>query len=409
MTGSVQEKEMRSGKIYLYIILSYKDPKTQKWKTKSINTKLTKGNKKKAEAMIPDTIERYEYLEASQIDDKADIDYEIKFCDYLDKWLEQKKNEVEISTYEGYVYRTVAIKRYFEQSGLKVRDITSRHIDKFVKYELKFGKLNKKTGERGPLAVRTVRERKSILSSIFNQACIDGLVKYNVVAPVKVTGKKNSDFEEDMLFLTEDEVTELLTFLSEEYPRLMPIAFVAAYFGLRRSELLGLRWYIVDFEARTITIKNTVVKVKKIHEKEKTKTKNSRRTLHLFKNAEKCFLHVKKEQEEFKEFFGSEYKATKDYIFTKEDGSCYDPDWLSKAFSKATAEFGRPEITLHNLRHSCASMAINRGWDVKQLQYWLGHSDIQTTLNIYAHYNKQRLNKTDNDLNEMSQEAGELF
>ncbi|MDE7202548.1 MAG: tyrosine-type recombinase/integrase [Lachnospiraceae bacterium] len=108
-------------------------------------------------------------------------------------------------------------------------------------------------------------------------------------------------------------------------------------------------------------------------------------------------------------FFGNTYKGGNGYIFTKEDGSCYDPDLLSKQFSRATKKYGRPEISLHNLRHSCASMAINRGWDVKQLQYWLGHSDIQTTLNIYAHYDRQRLKHGGDDMNEMSFEAAQLF
>lgn len=72
-------------------------------------------------------------------------------------------------------------------------------------------------------------------------------------------------------------------------------------------------------------------------------------------------------------------------------------------------KYGRPEISFHKLRHSCTSMAINRGWDVKQLQYWLGHSDIQTTLNIYAHYDRQRLDVVGDDMNKMSSESAKLF
>ncbi|MDE7310029.1 MAG: tyrosine-type recombinase/integrase [Eubacterium sp.] len=83
-----------------------------------------------------------------------------------------------------------------------------------------------------------------------------------------------------------------------------------------------------------------------------------------------------------------DYKNTDSYIFTWEDGTLYNPNYITKIFCKATKEFGRPEITLHNLRHSCASMLINRGWDLKKLQYWLGHMDTQTTLNIYAHFNR---------------------
>ena len=87
----------------------------------------------------------------------------------------------------------------------------------------------------------------------------------------------------------------------------------------------------------------------------------------------------------------------------------YRPDYVTKQFSKITKEFGRPEITLHKLRHSCASLLINKGWDVKKLQYWLGHSDTQTTLNVYSHFNKKRLNESINDLTEISKNADKLF
>lgn len=96
-------------------------------------------------------------------------------------------------------------------------------------------------------------------------------------------------------------------------------------------------------------------------------------------------------------------------MFTWEDGRCYDPDYISKLFCKATKAYGRPEITLHKLRHSCASMLIDKGWNPKKLQYWLGHEDISVTLNIYMHYNKQKLNTNAVDLDEISNAVAELF
>ena len=410
MTGTVVEKATRSGPAYLYIRLSYKDARTQSWKQKWIPTRLpAKGNKKQAKSMIPEILEQYSYLEYKTEDINLAIDRDILFTDYMDLWLTGKKKELEASTYEGYLYRIIHIKDYFEQKKLKVNEISSRIIDQYFQYELGYGKINQKTGEKGPLSIRTVRSRRSILVAIFNQAMIDGLISQNPVVPVTVKGKRNSDFAEEELFLTEDEVTSLLKFLSKQYPRLLPIAFFGAYLGIRRSELLGLKWSAVDFQKKTISIEKTVVKVKSIIEKSSTKTRSSRRCLPLFNNACKCLLQVKQEQEEYQEFFGNTYKNTGDYIFTKEDGSCYDPDLLSKQFAKAMRKYGRPEISLHKLRHSCASMAINRGWNVKQLQYWLGHSDVQTTMNIYARYDRRNLNIVGDDMNLMSSEAAKLF
>ncbi len=327
----------------------------------------------------------------------------------MDLWLKSKEVDLKKPTYEAYTYRVNRIKEYFLKSNPRLADITPKNMDSYFKYCLKFGKINQKTKEKEPLTVRSVRSYKSILYAVFNQALIDGLIKTNPVLGVSVHGKKNQDYSEEMLFLTEEEIGNLLHFISLHYPRLLEIAFMGAYYGLRRSEILGLKWSAIDFEKKTVTINHTVVRVKTISASDTTKTHSSKRVLNLFDTAEKCLLQVHKEQEENKTFFLGDYKNTDSYIFTWEDGTLYNPNYITKLFCKATKEFGRPEITLHNLRHSCASMLINRGWDLKKLQYWLGHTDTQTTLNIYAHFNRQRLNTSENDLSEISNRASDLF
>lgn len=410
MTGNVQVKTNKSGKAYYYIRLSYKDPISQAWKQKWVATGLqVKNNKRKAEAMVGAVIEANLYLELSPKSINQSIDPDILLCDYIDLWLEGKKRDLQVSTYEGYEYRAAHIKRYFEPLKYKVRDLSARMVDQYLKHELAYGKRNQKTGEKGSLSVRSVRSCKSILSAVYDQATIDGLVISNPVTSVKVHGKNNASYQREEAFLTEKEVADLLKFLKENYPRFLPIAFMGAYYGLRRSELLGLRWESINFREKTISIENTVVRVSTLVEKKATKTRDSKRKLHLFPAAEKCLSAVKQEQDDYKSFFGDSYRNTGGYVFTKEDGSRYDPGWVSKNFEKAMKAYERPDITYHKLRHSCASMLINRGWDIKQLQYWLGHADPETTLKIYSHYNKQRLNATENDLSEISRAAADLF
>ena len=415
MTGSLVEKTLKSGNTYYYIKLSYKDTETGLWCQKLLSTGLeSNGNKRKATAMIQPYIERYSYLEAPPKDLALNVDANVTVCDYVKEWLDEVKlNDIESTTYVSYVYRAKHILNYFETTNPRLADITPRMLDKFFKYLRLKGKTNQKTHEKEALSVRSVRSVKSILHSIFEQASVDGIITINPVKSVSVKGKKNSDYSEDMLFLTETECQELLSFLNSsdnpEFNFLLPIAFLGIYYGLRRSEILGLKWSAIDCERKLIHIRHTIVRIKDIEARDSTKTKSSHRDLALFQTAEKCLQHVKEKQNEEKEYWGNTYKNKEGYIFTKEDGSMYDPNYISKVFSKATTAFGRPEITLHKLRHTCASLLIDKGWDVKRVQYWLGHSDIQTTLNIYALYNTAKINSSANDLEAIASECIKFF
>ncbi|MDO4345422.1 MAG: tyrosine-type recombinase/integrase [Eubacteriales bacterium] len=111
-----------------------------------------------------------------------------------------------------------------------------------------------------------------------------------------------------MLFLTETEISDFLHFLSETYPRLLSIAFMGAYYGLRRSEILGLKWSAINFKRKIISIRHTVVRVKTTQAANSTKTISGKRDLNLFDTAEKYLLKVKEEQDANKAFFKGDYK-----------------------------------------------------------------------------------------------------
>ena len=282
-------------------------------------------------------------------------------------------------------------------------------LNKFFKYALNYGKENQKTHEREPLTVRSVRSYRSILHAVFDEAVIDEIISVNPVNSVTVKGKKNKEYSEEYLFLTEEEILELLEFLSRRYPRMLGIAFMGAYYGLRRSEILGLKWSAVDWKKEIINIEHTVVRVNRIFAEDATKTCAGSRSLNLFDSAKACLKSIQREQKKDAVFYGDAYQNDEGYVFTWEDGRPYSPDYVTKTFKKAMSAFGRPEITLHKLRHSCCSMLIEKGWNIKQLQYWMGHADAETTLNIYSHYNRQKLNQNRNDLNQISSKAAHFF
>ena len=409
MTGNLFTKTTSKNQEYYYVNLSYKDPASGKWKIKTVSTGLpVKNNKRKAEALIPAFLEKYSYLESLALSER-NIDIDILLCDYMDIWLSGKTGEIKHATLEGYAARIRSIKKYFEPKRLRVRDVTPRDLDTYYKWCLQFGKTNQKTRDPEPLSVRSTRSYKSILHAVFCQAIIDGIIRYNPSDHVSVHGKKNRDYAEEMLFLTRAELSDLMHFLEKEDPRFTSIAFIAAYYGLRRSELLALRWDAIDFERHQIEIKRTVVRVTTVEDSEETKTPAGKRTLLLFPTAESCLRKLKAEQDENRAFYGNTYHEHDGFVFTWEDGRRYDPNYISRMFAKYTRKFGRPEITLHKLRHTCISLLSEMGWDLKKIQYWCGHSDFSTTANIYMHFNRQRLNNSAEDLSVISEDCADLF
>lgn len=398
MTGSIQTKTTKNGKRMLYVVLYYKNPITQKGSTKWIRTGLEeKGNKRRAAALIPEYIEKYKSLEHSTAEQSA----ETPFVDYYKAWLEKKKSDgsIELSTWEGYQMHSTHIIDYFGKHNIKLCDLTPRHFQEYYDYQLQYGKRNQKTGERGALAPKTVRSHKNLIVNSLNQAIIDGILTSNPAQYVTVRGKRNKDYRKKEAFLTIAEANEYLEFISQNYPRLLLTAYLGIYYGFRRSEMLGLTWDSVDFNSHKITINRTVVKVVTTVEKDRTKTKSSTRTLDLLQNVEKLLRKLQQEQAENKAFFGNTYHESP-YILCWEDGKPYAPDYLSRAFIKAAKAYGRPELTLHKLRHSCASILFEMGWTPKEIQHWLGHADYYTTMNIYTHLSRETLSYKSADLND---------
>ena len=199
--------------------------------------------------------------------------------------------------------------------------------------------------------------------------------------------EKNSKKDERQVFLTAEEAQKMLdAFQNEEVG---PIVFVTLYYGLRKSEALGLRWQAVDFKNDTITINHTVVGGSHIVEKDSTKTYCSRRTYQLLPDIKALLLKLKDQQEDYKQRLGSGYHNN-DYIFKNPNGVPYRPDSLTRSFKRALARHGLPQMRYHDLRHSTASILVDKGWDINDIKEWLGHADISTTANIYAHMSHKK-------------------
>ena len=168
-------------------------------------------------------------------------------------------------------------------------------------------------------------------------------------------------------------------------------ALFGAFYGLRRSEALGLKWDAIDFENDSITIRHTVTSVTldgkvQLVAADTTKTKSSLRTLPLVPFVKERLLALKKEQENNRRLCGRSYhKQYAGYVCINEMGDLIKPHYVTEQFPKLLDANGLRRIRFHDLRHSCTSLMLANGVPMKQIQDWLGHSDIGTTANIYAH------------------------
>ena len=181
------------------------------------------------------------------------------------------------------------------------------------------------------------------------------------------------------MFLNREEANALLK--AFEGNALHEIVFVTLYYGLRRSEALGLKWSAIDFENNTLTIEHTVVKGSTIEAKDRAKTQGSAATFDLISAVKEVLLNLKDKQAEYRRLFGSEYYQS-DYVFVREDGKPFRPDCLTRSFQRVLKAHNLKPMRYHDLRHSTASMLYDMGWDIKAIQTWLRHADIETTVNL---------------------------
>lgn len=166
---------------------------------------------------------------------------------------------------------------------------------------------------------------------------------------------------------------------------------LAVYFGLRRSEILGIKWSSIDWLNRTLTISHKVVPVNedgkcRLEKSDVLKNKSSYRTLPLNDFLYSYLLDIKSRQDENKAFAGNSYNSDYDgYVCVNDMGNIIRPNYISKKFKELLQSNSMRIIRFHDLRHSCASLLLHLGYDMKNIQVWLGHGDIGTTMNIYAH------------------------
>ena len=296
--------------------------------------------------------------------------------EYLERWLKDSvRGTVRVSTYERHegIIRThlkPALGR------IKVKNLTPTHVRGLHREKLDAG-----------LAPATVRKIHSTLHKAFAQAVSDGLIPRNAAAI-----KAPRPDPEEMHPLSADEASALLEAARGE--RFEALYMLAITTGLRRGELLGLRWRDVNLEHGVLRVGHALVREGGRYRLGETKTKRGHRSIRLTSQAVSALgAHRKRQLEERMRLAG--LYEDHDLIFTTQRGTPLNPENLVKrSFKPLLERTGLPEIRFHDLRHTCATLLLGRGVHPKFVQELLGHATIAMTLDTYSHFLPSMGNQT---------------
>ena len=298
------------------------------------------------------------------------------FSNYLEFWLQWKRKSWEEVTYSGYCQNVRSwIAPYFSARKVRLNEITVLDIEMFYTHEIN------KRGVSG----NTVLHYHANIRKALSDAVKLKLIPYNPAAEVERPKKDNFVAS----YYSADELMEVLPIFANTKMEL-PV-MLAAFYGLRRSEVIGLQWSAIDFERKIVTISRTFERINvdgKMVDVSKCRTKNksSFRSLPLIPAVEQALLKAQKRQRQQMKLCGNSYcKEYKDYICVDDMGHLVTPDYVTRVFREMLLKNGFRPIRYHDLRHSCASLLIKNKVTMKEVQMWLGHSSFSTTANIYAH------------------------
>ena len=392
MKASIQVKRDK-----LYVVIAYQDEfnqSKQKWFGTGLDD--TKKNRKKAEEIKEEKLKEYQnnyrYLERGS--------NKILFADYLEQWLERTKPNLQISTYSTYAQQIEKIAKYFRDRQISLIDLQPLDIANFYSNLQKSGK-----------SVQLCEHYHVNIRKALQSALKAGLVPFNPADRIdrpkspKHVAKYYNRQQLDRLFACLED---------DDYAYIYKMT---AYYGLRRSEMMGIKWSNIDFENNMIVLNHTVIQTRLngksiIVAKDRMKNSSSLRSLPLLPAVKKLLLELKEKQEENKILYKDQYEYKyKDYICVDDLGYRRNPDTVSAHFKLVLKHNNLPIIKYHELRHSCASLLLEEGVSMKEIQEWLGHSTYNTTADIYSHLDyssKKKVGKVMNAIFE-EQEGERLF
>ena len=287
---------------------------------------------------------------------------------WMDEWFENvAKIKVRASshqTYKGYIDNHIKP----NIGNIPIEKLTTMDLQKFYRKLLTKGRVERIEAKDQPkgLSAKTVRNINQVISSAMDLAVAQKIIPAN---PTNACALPKIEHQEMQTIPAE----QLQAFLQEaKATGVYEMYYIELATGLRRGELLGLKWQDIDWKNGIIKVRRQVARVDGQIKEAPLKTKNSYRTVTISQQA----IEVLKEQK----------KKTNDaYVFPSPNGGPISPDSVNNMLKRVLERAGIPKVRFHDLRHTCATIALQNGVDIKTVSGMLGHFSAGFTLDTYAH------------------------
>lgn len=301
---------------------------------------------------------------------------------FQNEWLEKyadDPNNLTPDTRQNYI--NIMEKRILPKYGhMKLADIKTIHILNFINDLKKDGK--RLDGREGPLSPSSIANCYRAFNNVLSRATEWKMIKENPatdVKPPKIKVKKSDVY-------SKEEVSRLLSCLEEKPFHWKVLVLLALATGAREGEIAALEWKHIDFEKGTVYIEQSLTEVvgKGVHLKS---TKNERSRKVSLPDNLLVILRKLKTRRSHEQLLVGDMREWPDhfFIFANEFGKPIRPDSISQWWKRFTTKYKLKHIRFHELRHTSATLLINKGVHAKVIQERLGHADISTTMNIYGH------------------------
>jgi len=371
---------VKNGKRYAVInLISPEGKRQQKWI--GLNLEDKRSTEVEAHRRLAELLDSYNHDNLYKLETLSHTERErirlsnLRVEEYMKEWIENYKINIVPSTYSGYKQLIDnRITTFFASKNIKLKELTGDDMNEFYTYLINDG-----------LKGASAQRHHSVMHVAMNQALKRKIISVN---PCDQAERPKAE-KYIGNYYNADKLKELLNSLDGDPMRVVVILTI--FYGLRRSEVLGLKWSAIDTSTKLIHIKHKIIENKSgaktvIEGFDILKNKSSLRSYPLLPYVENILLEEKQHQEKMKQTLRSAYHTKhQEYVCVNAMGDLLKPQYVTEHFKIILKRHGLDKIRFHDLRHSCASLMLNNNEDMKKIQSWLGHSTIAITADTYAH------------------------